>query len=443
MEPVTNFAGIAAALGAGLKLVGMKLLEKGVIEPGLEPVTKRVALVVKRPFGKVEQDTKLQAAVQTAFLAVKAPTDEGGFAQYALNLGFDMLQAPNNDAVRQEFARAALLMTSADPRLVPDSLLRMMRWTTDRRPLLADFLFALRAQLSATDWGDLVTYSDRASVQDILRGMSADLARTADASERSAAYLAALLADRGIDPDKPDAQALKEYIDHILEVHSHLSFLFIKPEGRRRVRTEAELETVFVPLQVQDPETEQRQRRQQAQMRPEEIEREAERMQPIGINEVLARYPVFLLKGLPGCGKTTLLRHVAVSFAQGLAGERLGWSGEPLLPILLPLRNFGRFLADHRQEYSNPAPLALRKFIEDYCVEHEIALPPDFFHRRLQEGRCLVLLDGLDEVADRNLRASVAQFVSAFIKHYQPRGNHFGLASRRAATTRWPSPYRG
>jgi predicted NACHT family NTPase len=157
---------------------------------------------------------------------------------------------------------------------------------------------------------------------------------------------------------------------------------------------------------------------------------EAESAPNVTINEVLARYPVFLLKGLPGSGKTTLLRHLVICFARGQAAEQLGWTGEPLLPILVPLRNFGRFLADHRADYTSPAPLALSQFIEDYFVEQDLALPPGFFRQRLQEGRCLVLLDGLDEVADRNQRATVAQMVSAFIQTYVRRGNRFGLASR-------------
>jgi formylglycine-generating enzyme required for sulfatase activity len=155
-----------------------------------------------------------------------------------------------------------------------------------------------------------------------------------------------------------------------------------------------------------------------------------ERAQPVTMNEVLERYPIFLLKGAPGSGKTTLLRHVITCFARGQAADHLGWIGEPLLPILVPLRNFGRFLEDHRADFTNPAPGALRKFIEDFFAEYELELPPRFFRDRLAEGRCLVLLDGLDEVADRDLRATVAQMVNAFIQHYARRGNRFGLASR-------------
>lgn len=58
------------------------------------------------------------------------------------------------------------------------------------------------------------------------------------------------------------------------------------------------------------------------------------------------------------------------------------------------------------------------------------ALTPDFFRRRLENGKCLVLLDALDEVSDPGLRASVAQHVTQFIDHYRRRGNRFVLSSR-------------
>ena len=235
----------------------------------------------------------------------------------------------------------------------------------------------------------------------------------------------------GVIPDWRDTRALERYTHHVISTHGRLSFLFVKPAGSRgQTPLDAELETVFVPLQVEDPETDRKKDARKGRGRPDEMAGELERPEPIAINEVLARYPVFLLKGPPGSGKTTLLRHLAVCFMRGQAAERLGWSGPALLPILAPLRNFGRYLNEHRATCINPAPRALRQFIEDYFAEYELQLPGGFFYDRLQEGRCLVLLDGLDEVGDAAQRACVAQMVSAFIKHYAPAGNRFGLASR-------------
>ena len=130
-------------------------------------------------------------------------------------------------------------------------------------------------------------------------------------------------------PDWRDAQALERYARHVISTHGRLSFLFVKPAGSRgQMPLDAELEAVFVPLQVVDPEA----NRYTGPGWSNERESEPERPEPLTIDEVVARYPVFLLKGPPGSGKTTLLRHLAVCFT----AERLSsaWTGLALLCCL-------------------------------------------------------------------------------------------------------------
>ena len=234
----------------------------------------------------------------------------------------------------------------------------------------------------------------------------------------------------GIIPDWRGIRALERYSQHLISTHGRLSFLFVKPAGSHgQTPLDAELEAVFVPLQVEDPAIERKPDSLRKRRQPDAMEYELEHHEPIAINEVLTRYPVFLLKGPPGSGKTTLLRHLAVCFTRGEADERLGWSGPSLLPILVPLRNFGRYLNEHRATCINPAPRALRQFIEDYFAEYELQLPAGCSYDRLQEGRCLILLDGLDEVGDAGQRACVAQIGGA---------RSSGTMLRRATGSVWP-----
>ena len=69
MEPITT-AAIAAALGAGLAQVGNKLIEKGVVEPALEPATEKLKNFVQRGHQQTAQEIKtdqaLLKAVETA-----------------------------------------------------------------------------------------------------------------------------------------------------------------------------------------------------------------------------------------------------------------------------------------------------------------------------------------------------------------------------------------
>ena len=436
----TIIAAISAAIGNGLFFVGRKLVEKAVVDPAVDIPAAGMKERIQRGHRKSHEDRALRQAVRQAFAAIGAPDEADALQQYALQLGFDQLQAEANDALRQEFARAMLLVIAPDADLVPESLYDSLRWPRDRRPQLALFLYTMRQSLAGHEnWGPLIAYTDREAVRLELRQATTSLAHIE-------ANLRALLGVFGV-TDRDEESALRDYLEHVLRETAAISFLFVRPAGQRhKLKTEAELEAIYVPLQVQDPEqVRDKGATGQCPNCGEHLPSGAascgncgqaqgdsrETQTPtLTIDQVLARHSIFLLRGKPGSGKTTLLRHLAHTFAAGQAAERLAWAGEPLLPILVPLRNFGRFLDDHRKEYSSPAPLALRNFIEDYFREYELGLPPEFFRRRLEQGHCLVLLDGLDEVADKGLRASVAQHVSSFLKHYEPKGNRFGLSSR-------------
>ncbi len=158
----------------------------------------------------------------------------------------------------------------------------------------------------------------------------------------------------------PDAVALKTYFEHVIfERHSKLSFLFIRPDTGK-VYTEADVESVFVPLRMSDPDATKRQaglarRMERFDRLPDEL---AQAARPVTLPEILKKYPCFLLRGKPGCGKTTLLRHIALAFARGEQAEKLGWDGPAPLPLLVPLRNFGAFLKRRAGRYVGPQPRA-------------------------------------------------------------------------------------
>jgi len=244
----------------------------------------------------------------------------------------------------------------------------------------------------------------------------------------------------GFDPTASDAEALRTYFNNIiLERHSKLSFLFIRPETGK-VYTEADIESVFVPLRMTDPDTIERQARLSRRMErfdrlPREMEESA---RPVTLPGILHKYPCFLLRGKPGCGKTTLLRHIALTFARGEHTEKLDWQGPAPLPLLIPLRNLGEFLKRRAARYIEPQPRALLEYLEEHLQGAGVRFSPDFLPRRLDSGQCFLLLDALDEASGvldggGDLRAAVARQVAAFIRHYQPKGNRFALTSRPRA----------
>ncbi|MCP4372081.1 MAG: signal transduction protein, partial [Deltaproteobacteria bacterium] len=70
----------------------------------------------------------------------------------------------------------------------------------------------------------------------------------------------------------------------------------------------------------------------------------------------------------------------------------------------------------------------LRNYLREYYTAQDIPLPKDFFEAPLNEGRAVVLLDGMDEVAEKGLRQRVARLVEKFAVRY-PR-NRYVVTSR-------------
>lgn len=127
-----------------------------------------------------------------------------------------------------------------------------------------------------------------------------------------------------------------------------------------------------------------------------------------------------LLRGEAGSGKTTLLRWLAVMAARGaFQGELAGWNG--LIPILVKLREYsGRRL---------PNPEAM---LDGIAAPITGIMPRGWVERRLSEGRVLLLIDGVDELLDRE-RRSVRDWLRNLLGQYE--GLRVVVTSRPAAAS--------
>jgi formylglycine-generating enzyme required for sulfatase activity len=129
--------------------------------------------------------------------------------------------------------------------------------------------------------------------------------------------------------------------------------------------------------------------------------------------------------GGPGSGKTTVLNHIAWALALVLlyggdvAHKRLGLWGQVPIPILLPLYAYAEHLRGMKGKLGVPASeYRLSTYITEYFTEHEAIpnLPQDFFTALMVTGRdVIVLLDGLDEVADEDERSRVTQAIEDLV----------------------------
>ncbi|NNN32185.1 NACHT domain-containing protein [Streptomyces sp. S3(2020)] len=136
----------------------------------------------------------------------------------------------------------------------------------------------------------------------------------------------------------------------------------------------------------------------------------------LSLSDLLTRTGTFALISGPGTGKTTLLRSIALSLSSDTGAF---WRRSPL-PVLLVLR-------DHATAMTVDEPPTLATMAASVSWLGG-AGQSDLLESRLNRGQCVVLLDGLDEVADEGDRRSVVKWTQRQIDRYP--GNTFLITSR-------------
>lgn len=142
--------------------------------------------------------------------------------------------------------------------------------------------------------------------------------------------------------------------------------------------------------------------------------------EPVPLLKVLQKHSGVIVLGDPGAGKTTFVKYLALRLARG-EGAKVGL--KDYLPILLPLAAFANALQTR--------DIRLDDFIAEYFAGIGADLPVGaMLSEALKVGRALILLDGLDEVRDINMRNTVVERVVDFFAFHRREGNKFVLTSR-------------
>lgn len=227
--------------------------------------------------------------------------------------------------------------------------------------------------------------------------------------------------------EKERDAALAAYLEHILSHYSTLNLRGIRSSQPMSLS----LEDMYISLTTVDRPA------GSSRREGEEESRLPVRSRPavVPLNELMPRHMRLVILGDPGAGKTTFLSYLALTYARHLDGrwpnvmrERLGYT-EELLPILLPLRDFARHIRVRcERDVVEPGPALLLEFINQHFAQWNLNLPATFFSDPLQAGRCILLLDGLDEVADYEERVFVREVIEAFVARYPK--NRYVLTSR-------------
>ncbi|BCB82317.1 NACHT domain-containing protein [Phytohabitans flavus] len=136
------------------------------------------------------------------------------------------------------------------------------------------------------------------------------------------------------------------------------------------------------------------------------------------VERVLARSDRLFVRGQAGTGKTTLLHWIAVQSARGSFAERLAsWNGT--VPFFIPLRRYAAA--------ELPPPEGFLWEVGRHIAEE---MPSGWVQRQLRSGQAIVLLDGVDELAE-NRRDEVRRWLGELIAAFP--AARYVITSRPAA----------
>ncbi|WP_345462760.1 NACHT domain-containing protein [Actinoallomurus oryzae] len=223
--------------------------------------------------------------------------------------------------------------------------------------------------------------------------------------------------------DAPEGAATDEafrrrYLEHISVTLDVLELFGVRVE-RYRPRTTLSVAYISLSVSAGDPTGDRRRRTIRTPHLDEWRTREREPGEAtLRVEAALARAPLTLIRGEAGSGKSTLLRWLAISAARGtFTGDLAEWNGR--VPFLIKLRSHtGRAL---------PPP---ERFLEGVADSIAGLMPAGWVHRRLQDGRVLLMVDGVDELPSAQRRA-VRPWLAGLIAQYP--GLRVVVTSRPAA----------
>lgn len=154
------------------------------------------------------------------------------------------------------------------------------------------------------------------------------------------------------------------------------------------------------------------------------------------VEPLLARNRRLLLRGSPGAGKSTLLEWLAVSMARGSCHGELERFNERI-PFLLRLRDMyaPRWKRTEGRDGVPPRP---GQFLEFSGMTTDFSPPDGWVRRMLEQGRALLLVDGLDEVLELH-RDRVLDWITDLLQEFPDL--QVILTGRPEALRHWSPPH--
>ena len=238
----------------------------------------------------------------------------------------------------------------------------------------------------------------------------------------------------------PPPGDLERYLRHVRDRQAILDFSIFQ-EGSEQDFATVPLDTFYIPLRLAGrPFDEEKDLKDLPNLPKLQLhKRESDIPSNFILTPSVRLGHHLVLLGDAGSGKTTLLRQLTGALAQAylendleFARRRTGVGEEWLLPLFVPLRYY-----HHYCQTTPGRTLTLGSFFDflpfHFREQFGLALPSDFFPTLLRSGRCLLTLDGFDEVPDEVSRLQVAALVRNLAADSVLGQNRIILSSRVAA----------
>jgi hypothetical protein len=194
----------------------------------------------------------------------------------------------------------------------------------------------------------------------------------------------------------------KNYLDHVYFVSR---FLNTKGLGRNQLPYRIFLDQVYVPLKFR-------------YFYKDDAENKIDILHTFSLKKSDMK---FVIIGGAGSGKSTYIKYLAMKVAKNRQKLFKSSNIPNKLPIYLPI---GRLAPKITQNPEVNIPLLM----DDYLAKRDLKLPKNWLREKLRKGKCIVLIDGIDEVADPKKRQVVVDWVQRQFDSYG--NNNFVVTSR-------------